>query len=136
MKKGWILSYNVVMCGIILIGIYGCPSQEPTLPGNDPELVGKWQGSGAGYSNLSVEFRSDGSFTISGSGGSQQSFTNYGSWTTDELQLPKWINVVNQYGITWLGIYEINGDSLKWYEQTGSRPTAFGGANEYQFTKQ
>ena len=135
MKKGWSLSFGIVMSGILLVGICGCPSsQYDALPGNDSELIGKWEGTASGLGSCTVEFKDDGTFTFTAS--SPTPFTNYGPWSTDDSQSPKWINIKNQRGYVWLGIYEINGNSLKWHE-SNSRPTAFGvgTTTEYSFTK-
>jgi hypothetical protein len=103
------------------------------LSGRDLGLVGTWKGT-ANVQNmaLTVVFIADGSFSISG-----PDWTNYGTFSTDDTQSPKWINVVNQRKESWLGVYELSGTALLWGEQKSNRPSSFTSAPyRYTLTKQ
>lgn len=134
-----ILVLFVSLCVGCLGNLMGCAPMGPeSLSGHDAALVGTWQGTAtASGTNLtiSVTFLSDGTFSITGNTG-LTSFTNYGVYSTDDTHTPKWINVYNQYGLNWHGVYEINGTSLKWSESLGDRPTSVdSGTDVYVLTK-
>ncbi len=124
---------GLVIGSAALLACGGCPEGSPlqTLPEQDAGLVGNWTGTANGTMAITVVFGVEGSYSISGTG-----FINYGSYTTDGSKTPAWINVVNQRGQTWQGIYEITGTSLKWSENLGSRPASFtDAADAYVLTK-
>ena len=127
------LYVGLVVGSVVLLACGGCPETSPvqTLPDQDAALVGNWTGTANGTTAITVVFGVDGSYSISGPG-----FINHGSYTTDSTKTPRWINVVNQRGQTWQGIYEITGTTLKWSENLGSRPGSFTDATDaYVLTK-
>ncbi|GMU21329.1 MAG: hypothetical protein AMXMBFR13_14220 [Phycisphaerae bacterium] len=118
------------MIGLTTACQSGVMTDSP-LDGLDPALVGTWQGtaeSPMGTLPLTAQFAADGTYSVTTPMG-----TNYGTFSTDNTQSPAWINVHNQHGQTWKGLYEISGNTLRWSEAVGNRPASLDSA-AYRYT--
>ena len=127
-----------IMAWVVIVAIcslgFSCPMMPgpgPSLGGLDPALVGTWTGtaeSPQGTVPATAQFSQDGSYSFTA-----MFTTNTGTWSTDSSKTPAWINVYNQRGQNWYGVYQITGDTLRWSENLGDRPTSLDSA-PYRYT--
>jgi len=116
----------LVLAALCILGGCCLSLPEPPLGGIDLALVGTWQGtaeSPMGTVDMTVQFATDGTYSVTTPLG-----TNSGTFSTDVSQAPAWINVYNQRGETWRGLYEVTGDTLLWSDDRCGRPVSLDSA--------
>jgi uncharacterized protein (TIGR03067 family) len=131
MKK---LILSVLAVFAIAAVVVGCGSSNTASSGNT-ELEGTWKRIGPGDTSIAYTF-SGNNWTMTATAGSE-SIQMGGTFTINPTSNPKTIDIVYVYSVpanssaigkTALGIYELNGISLKLYingVSSSVRPTAF-----------